>query len=814
MCAAAISSEPVDREATLRPRRRQAGANPGFWAGLTGGAPHRLTHAYKEHPWVFATLNSRKRHITSAPFVVGKTASDGSTLQVDQGDGETAMKLASLFERPNRSMSGKQMLAFTQLWMDLLGECFWVLGRKNVAQVPDFMMPWPGGSIWKPHAMGPDDIPVSWMLTKPNGSRVLLSADQVVHHHTENPYDMTRGCPPLAAGTITLNADVEADEHMLAKFVNGVEASGFLSFAGEVDEDQYADMRKQMEDKHRGARKAHKMMILEDGATFIPNTQTNKDLEYLGLRQWNKDVVLGLFNWPETALGKTTDQTFSNAAQANRDLWGGNIIPIQDDLAATIDTQLLRHIEGGKYTAFWDRSKVDALRMVEESKWDTVLKMKEAGTTLREANRKMDLDLERQPGDDVVLVPNTQAPIEAVAAGATLMQPAAPAAPGPTPEPKTAELDAAMQAELARDDLATEQARSLHLSAIDALETKAKRKRAQGAAARWNQWWQQVLRPSERVYVTPLRNYMLALSNEIMRSFNRVARETRVAPGLPMTEAKVTTSDVEAIIFDRAEWDARLRSISREAFNAAAEFSSAFTTEALSSLVGPQVVGIDLNAAPVQRFINARTQLVTGINDRIAGQLATQLREGIANGESIRELRVRIANISGRLSDPARTLRIARTEQGTIASTIKFEEASAALDMGRWLSAGDEDVRNTHFVAEFSSFDRPVLLGRELFTNGLRHPLDSTAPASEIVNCRCDLDMVPPDEADAHLANRAVPMTADELRLAFYGGMELAAGKLEEYVRSGQGEAYLDTLLGWDAENLQTTCAHSARSDR
>lgn len=811
MCAAAIESRPVERDE----RRKQANYQPGWWAGITGGVPRRLNQAYKEHPWVFSVLNSRKRHVTSAPFVIGKTMLDGSTIEVDQRDGETAVKLSELFQRPNRGMSGKMLLAFTQLWMDLLGECFWILGRENVAQTPAFIMPWPGGSIWNPKALGPDELPVSWELTKPRtGRRVMFSVDQLVYFRTENPYDMVRGCPPLTAGTITLNADVEADEHMLAKFINGVEASGFLSFNGALDDDQHADIRRQMEDKHRGARKAHKLMILEDGAKFTPNTQTNKDLEYLGLRKWNKDVVLGLFNWPETALGKTTDQTFANAAQANRDLWGGNIIPIQNDLADTIDAQLFRHIEGGRFTGFWDRSKVDALRVVEEAKYETALKMKELGLTGLEINRKLDLDLKRQPGDEAVLVPNTQVPVEAVIAGATVPAAGQPAAPGggvPSVAPLM-ELDAAMQAELARDDMATDQAHDLHVAAIDKLETVEKQARAQGAAARWNTWWTKVLRPSERAYIKPLRDYMLALSNQIMRQFNAVARDERSVPGLPAHVVKITSADVERIIFDRAEWDARLRSISREAFNAAADFSSAFTTEVLSKLVGPQVVGIDLNAAPVQRFINARTQLITGINDRIATQLATQLREGIANGESLRELRVRIANVSGRLADPARTLRIARTEQGTIASTIKFEEASAALDLGRWLSAGDENVRNTHFVAELSSFDRPVLLGRELFTNGLRHPLDPTGPASEVVACRCDLDMVPPDEAENILSNRAVTMTERELRLAFFGAMELVAGRTEDYVRSGRAAKYLDALLGWDTQNLQTVCNHTVRS--
>lgn len=814
MCAAAVESQPVVRDE----RRKQVNLQPGWWANIAGGVPRRLRQAYKEHPWVFSVLNSRKRHITSAPFVVGKTMLDGSTIAVDQRDGETAVKLADLFSRPNRGMSGKVLLAFTQLWMDLLGECFWILGRDNVAQTPAFIMPWPGGSIWRPHALGPDDLPLSWELTKPRtGKRVRFSVDQLVYFHTENPYDMARGCPPLLAGNTTLNADVEADEHMLAKFINGVEASGFLSFNGALSDDQYLDIRRQMEDKHKGSRKAHKLMILEDGAKFTPNTQTNKDLEYLGLRQWNKDVVLGLFNWPETALGKTTDQTFANAAQANRDLWGGNIIPIQDDLAETIDSQLFRHIEGGRFTGFFDRSKVDALRQVEEAKWDTALKMKEAGVTLLEQNRKLDLDLKRQPGDDAVLVGNTQVPVEAVIAGATLPIAGAPA-PAPAPGggvpsvPPMMELDAAMQAELARDDMATDQAHELHVAAITKLETVEKQARAQGAASRWNRWWTEVLRPSERAYVPPLRSYFVALSNQIMRQFNAVAREERSAPGLPVTTVKITSSDVERIIFDRAEWDARLRSISRDAFNAAAEFSSAFTTQVLSALVGPQVVGIDLNAAPIQRFINARVQLVTGINDRIATQLATQLREGIANNEGLRELRVRIANVSGRLADPARTLRIARTEQGTIASTIEFEEASAALDLGRWLSAGDENVRNTHFVAELSSFDRPVLLGRELFTNGLRHPLDPTGPASEVVACRCGLDLVPPDEAERILSNRAVTMTERELRLAFYGAMDLAAGRTEDYVRSGRSVKYLDELLGWDTQNLQTVCNHTARS--
>jgi hypothetical protein len=119
--------------------RRVANLAPGWFThgGGTIARPGRLRQPYKEHAGVHMVVSSRQRTFSQAPYTIGTILDDGTTRPVSETESPEAAKLINLFSRPNRFMTGRLLWQFTQSWIDLVGECFWVLGRNNVAEVPN-----------------------------------------------------------------------------------------------------------------------------------------------------------------------------------------------------------------------------------------------------------------------------------------------------------------------------------------------------------------------------------------------------------------------------------------------------------------------------------------------------------------------------------------------------------------------------------------------------------------------------------------------------------------------------------------------------
>jgi HK97 family phage portal protein len=712
--------------------------DPTFWARL-GLRQEGVTldRPFAQHPWVSAVIRSRVRLLSQAPWKIAQRASDDTLRDLPQHP------LNEVFTRPNRSMTGTALWGLTQMWLDLLGECFWILERQTVADAPVRIWPWPGGSLWQPARLGPDGLPTTWILTKPDGQRVEYPLTSLVYFRFPDPYNPLRGVPPLVAATETLRADILADQYQVKFFENGATPSGFIRYPMPIQDDQADEALRAFEDRHKGATKRGKVGILSDGAEWIPNTTTNKDMEYLGLREWAKEIVLAAFNWPETALGQFSEQTFANGAAAARALLEDHMIPTWREREDTLDAQLFRFLRPEGLTGYFDEDRVPAAQVIREAKWDTVLKQKAAGVTLQESNRYLDLGLKPQPGWDQVWRPLNEvpqdvlmepAPTPAPAAGAPTPPrptPAAPAEPAPSglaPNPeRLAALDALLAKEEAED---AARFRAWDELAREALSVVTKQSRRQREARRsWRAWQLEVMRPSERPFSRAMLGYHEALWRDQMRRFNAVAAREAAFPG---GRAKAFgPEDIDAILFDREVWDPRLRVLGRPLMEHALRLGGTFTENEL----GTQT--FDVADPRVRAFLDERVRLLVRVNEATQQAVARELAEGFRLNETVQEIRGRLEGLGDAVSSPARALRIARTESTTMANAVRFQMGSASEnDHGIWVSAADDQVRSSHGQAEADSMRTPVRLGAP-FSNGLLHPGDPAAPAGETVNCRC-----------------------------------------------------------------------------
>ena len=122
------------------------------------------------------------------------------------------------------------------------------------------------------------------------------------------------------------------------------------------------------------------------------------------------------------------------------------------------------------------------------------------------------------------------------------------------------------------------------------------------------------------------------------------------------------------------------------------------------------------------------------INDTTFKQLKSQFSQSLEAGEGREQLVRRIDNTYSDISK-GRARVIARTEVHNANSYGTFQAYDqAGIQSKIWVTVGDGNVRESH-----SMVDGEKKLMTIPFTNGLMYPGDITAPAGEVINCRCKI---------------------------------------------------------------------------
>ena len=154
---------------------------------------------------------------------------------------------------------------------------------------------------------------------------------------------------------------------------------------------------------------------------------------------------------------------------------------------------------------------------------------------------------------------------------------------------------------------------------------------------------------------------------------------------------------------------------------------------------GATAIGLEagvetLRAGAASDLLNSRLNRITGIPDTIRRNISSQISEGFRTGESLQQIEQRIKNVYTFTGNRAKT--IARTETaGVINEAAHTVFADNGVAGKRWITAGDDKVRETHVGAAADG----VIPIDQNFSNGLAYPGDPNGSAGEVINCRCAL---------------------------------------------------------------------------
>ncbi|MFY0511810.1 phage portal protein [Streptomyces anulatus] len=698
---------------------------------------------------------------SSVPLVVRRP--DGSEIE--------GHPVAHLFnKRPNPLMSARVFKSLLLQQGELAGQAFvWLdRGETGLGPVTEMHIVFDQVDVVvdKPLAQRPTTADViGFVIRRADGVQVPVLPEEMLWLRYPHPFDPLGCLAPWKAARHAVDMDAYAREWQRSSYKNGATPSGVV-YVGEMGDTEFTATKAAWRSSMQGAANAGKNLLVRGtpgsqgtgGIGYQRITLTAEEMDYLESRVANADEVAMAFGVRRDVL--TGGSTYENQTAAVAALWSQTIKPKLEIIGSEIDRVLL---PSDAEEAEFDLSGVTALQEAQDSVanrtrasvYSDTLTIDEAraelgkeplpnglgahtltpyraqwapvqGAAGTDEARSWDVDFSRltPPSSDVG--PVVERAVEA--ALARLLGAVPPQVDGPS-APRRLELtradDAPSLPSLAEINEAYDELEAAGVRAVRAL--------AREQQARVLRDFDRLMKKPQRStdWLTEVRAESCALACE--QQLVLAPPDLDVVPAARATDMDVATGPAgweERIkvrdIFDGAYWRRATRAALRPFVERAWRRGAVSITPSFD-LDEPDVAGaLDDRVDELAGQVTATTEQV------LRSQL---LAHGVAEGESVPELRARIQRVFANLSDYRATM-IARTE--TVGG---YSAAShmAALDAGAvrktWVSTDDKRTRRTHRAAQGST----VALNKRFPLTESRWPADPAAPANQSIQCRCAL---------------------------------------------------------------------------
>ncbi len=301
------------------------GVGGASWLSMLGGAPAAdyagPLNAMSTSGTLFTIVNGIASDVAEVDWHLHRTRNVRASSTCPHCEDSHGVALVEdhqalrLWNQPNDHTSGQQFREALQQHIDLTGEG-WIVAE--LAEIGDFPL-----ALWspRPDRMRPDpdadEFISGYTYRGPDGRDVPLQTEEVVQIKMPNPVDPYRGLGPVQAMMIELDAVRFTAEWNRQFFLNSAEPGGLIEVPNELSDPAFKRLQAQWGEQHRGIRNAHRVGILENGATWRDRSFSQKDMQFVELYRMGKEGIREAFRYPTHMLGTVQDVNRSTAEAAD-----------------------------------------------------------------------------------------------------------------------------------------------------------------------------------------------------------------------------------------------------------------------------------------------------------------------------------------------------------------------------------------------------------------------------------------------------------------------------------------------------------------
>lgn len=237
-------------------------------------------------------------------FRPGESGKDEDRIEIMPGEHPAV----DLFEKPNPFYSRAEFVEAGQQWIDLVGECIILVEYVGSMPVrlwvmdPAKFQPAKGTIVNTPIKR---KFLLGWTYTADDGQQIPLDTKEVLQIKLPNPRDPWRGIGPVQSALVDIDSSRYSAEWNRMFFVNGASPDGVVQIEDSFSDDEFREFTERWRESHQGIGNAHRVAVLENNATWVPNAFTHRDMMFAELRSQSSDFIRKAFRFPKTMLGDT-----------------------------------------------------------------------------------------------------------------------------------------------------------------------------------------------------------------------------------------------------------------------------------------------------------------------------------------------------------------------------------------------------------------------------------------------------------------------------------------------------------------------------
>ena len=256
---------------------------------------------------VWACVQAIARPASAFPCILYR--SEGRNRERDRDDSLYRL----LRTRPNSETSAavfiETLLAHATTWGGAFAEIERNVAGEPIALwqlTPDIVTPFrttPGG-------------PLAYKVALPGGTTTVLNRDHILHIPGLS-FDGINGYSVIGKARESIALGLGMEKFSATFYGNGSTFGGILTHQTPLKSEQVKELQEQIEKKHQGLSKAHRFLILQNGADYKQLGIPMADAQFVESRQFSVVEICRWFGVSPAKVFDLTHGTFSNVEQQN-----------------------------------------------------------------------------------------------------------------------------------------------------------------------------------------------------------------------------------------------------------------------------------------------------------------------------------------------------------------------------------------------------------------------------------------------------------------------------------------------------------------
>lgn len=542
-----------------------------------------------------------------------------------------------------------------------------------------------------------------------NQAAMRFKPDEIIHVRRPNPNSLLWGLSPYVPGGASLLFNRYSQDYLNAFYLKQALPGMALALDRHVNEDVALRQLRSFEVAHSGRKNMRRTLILPKGVSAQALTHSLADQKLTEMIDKNRETIMGLLKVPKHELSLQEAGSLGSEEHkiALRNFWEATLIPITRRIEGSLNKFFAKELGENNLFRF-NLDNVEALKDDLKKKAETAQAMLQAGLSVNEVRTNIwEVDGSSAPGaDDPYILVQSSSPVA---------------------QPQTFTLP------------------TKHIEAPSKKINPAQ-------ADEFRNLVQKQLQDQEAGTIATYSSSLIEILMEMVgKGIEVIDAEDAKTKGLKALPAKrILAKKIEQALDDLEEqwFEENVNFLSSSVdVGYDLELQLVFDQQNQSEIAALRARDEEKRRVTLEaRALDSFAEVSKTTTEKIMREVTKASDDGL----SIDDL---IGNILDTVADPEITARRAETIARTETLTAVSIGQAAAVENAKevipglqkvWLTVGDNRVRSSH-----SGLDGDIVDADAKFSNGLRHPRDIKAnDPSEVINCRCTLMLITPDNAN------------------------------------------------------------------